>query len=240
MKLTTTIFQFFVIAAIASLTISQASSANTISKPNGSLIYDEQQGRAPDLKTSNGRILVESGLRVGDVKSTNGRITLEKETTAQHVATTNGRIHIKSESVVDSVHTTNGRIEIDASKVKGNVKATNGSIRIEDGSHVRGKVVSANGSIQLGDSTVDENLEISHGNVTLIDSAIEGDLIIHPKKRGWGFNWKNKKPEIIIGPESVVMGTIIAKQDIELYVHESAKVGKITGAEPRIYSGNKP
>jgi len=42
----------------------------------------------------------------------------------------------------------------------------------------------------------------------------------------------NRKPRIVIGPNAVVDGDLVFEREVVLYVHASARIGKVTGATP--------
>ena len=217
------------------------SSASEISRTNGSIILPAEDSDGADLRTVNGRIEVGQGIKVGNVKTVNGRISIGPEATAKDVKTTNGRISIEEGSATGNVRTTNGRINIDAAMVDGDVRTTNGKIDISDSTKIEGRVVSTNGGIDLRNSLVTKDIETSNGKIHLRNSEVQGDIIIN-ERRGWSLfhfgHWD--KPEVVIGPKSVVKGSIIAHQDIKLYIHEDASVGKIDGAEAKYFSGDRP
>lgn len=214
-------------------------SASTISKTNSAINYTSQTHEQPNLKSVNGRIEVGDGLKVGDVKTTNGRIRLGDEVVAKDVRTTNGSIAVGRGGTLDSVRSTNGSLSIEGGKVKGDVRTTNGAIRIEDESVIEGNVISANGHIELDEAKVKDNVELSNGRMDLRRAEIGGDVVIH-ERRGSSWFGRHKKPVVVIGAETVVKGDIIARQEIELFVHESAKVGNIVGAEAQTFSGRNP
>jgi hypothetical protein len=43
----------------------------------------------------------------------------------------------------------------------------------------------------------------------------------------------------VIGPDSEVVGAIVFKREVELFVHESARIGRVDGAEAKRYSGSE-
>jgi hypothetical protein len=59
------------------------------------------------------------------------------------------------------------------------------------------------------------------------------------KPSGWSWG-KQKPPRIVIGPDSEVGGALVFEREVELYVHATAKVGRITGATPVRYDGANP
>jgi len=222
-------------------TYTSSLAANTISKSNGSIVYTGEHSGPPDLKTTNGRIEVGNGLTVGTVKTTNGTISLGEKVVAEEIKTTNGAIHIDSGSQVGEVRTTNGGIKIVNTVVNGDVRTTNGALTVSERSQIVGSVITTNGGIYLDQVNVGENVQFTNGKMVLDESEIVGDIIVNEGgSNGW-FNWgNNKKPIVIVGRDTTVKGKIIAKRDIELYVHESAKVGEIEGAEAEVFSGDRP
>ena len=232
-----------VLLSLLLATFSATTFASTISKANGSIVLSSEQSGRPDLKTVNGRIEVGDGLEVGNVRTTNGGISLGENIVAEEVRTTNGGIKIDSGSRVDSVRSTNGGVRLVNTDVDGDVQTTNGGLKITDGSEIGGSVVTTNGGVYLEKVTVGKDVRLTQGKTTLDNSVVKGDVIINESRgHNWSlFGWgKHKKPIVIIGPNSEVKGDIIAKQDIELYIHESAKVGGVDGAEAEYFSGNRP
>jgi hypothetical protein len=43
----------------------------------------------------------------------------------------------------------------------------------------------------------------------------------------------------VIGPNSEVVGPMVFKREVELFVHESARIGRVEGAEAKPYSGSE-
>jgi len=68
--------------------------------------------------------------------------------------------------------------------------------------------------------------------------VVEGN-VRYSKPSGW--NWSaSRDPRVVIGRDSEVRGELVFEREVELYVHESAKIGKVTGATVQRYSGNRP
>jgi len=239
--------RFSLIALVTSVVLLSAfansSLAATISKSNGAIVLTDQQSGEPDLKTVNGRIEIGDGIHVGNVRTTNGSISIGEEVSAKQVRSVNGSIEIDEDSSVEDVRTTNGSMRLTQAKVEGDLQTTNGSIRASDKTKVEGSVLTTNGGVYLDESSVGKDIRFTNGKTVLDESTVGGDIIINEAHgHNWSlFNWgKNKKPVVIIGRNSVVKGDIIAKQDIELYIHESAKVGNIEGAEAEYFKGDHP
>ena len=47
-------------------------------------------------------------------------------------------------------------------------------------------------------------------------------------------------PRVVIGPRAVIGGSMVFQREVELHVSESAKVGTIEGATPRMFAGDTP
>jgi hypothetical protein len=72
---------------------------------------------------------------------------------------------------------------------------------------------------------------------------LRGDLIVE-KPGGWGWSNNKRKPKVIIGPNSKVLGNIVLEREVELYISNSAEVGGVSGEmsldDVERFSGNTP
>ncbi|PCI76738.1 MAG: hypothetical protein COB20_09900 [SAR86 cluster bacterium] len=206
--------------------------------------YGAKQLAGQDIEEHNNTVYVPAGMNVQDINTVNGRVVLERGASARSVSTVNGRVQIEGRgSFAGSVDTVNGRISAtQGGEIGGSATTVNGRINM-DSVAVGRNVETLNGSINLVDVTVGENVETRNGNVRLENSVVEQDLIIHSRYRvsllGL-IDIKRDEPKIIVGPGSEIKGSLIARTDVRLYVHESAKIGNIVGASPLIYSGGHP
>ena len=61
---------------------------------------------------------------------------------------------------------------------------------------------------------------------------------------GWGWNNNQRRPKIIIGPDSKVLGDIVLEREVELFISESAEVGGVSGEmsmdDAVRFSGSRP
>ena len=127
-------------------------------------------------------------------------------------------------TVRDDVSTVNGALSAEAgSKIGGSVEAVNGAIRLYNVG-VGGDVANVNGGMELHDGT-----------------DVQGSLIVR-KPRGSSWSDNRRKPRIVIGKNVRVRGDLVFEREVELYVHESAEIGKMTGVEVEMerYSGDRP
>lgn len=160
---------------------------------------------------------------------------------------------------LDSVDTVNGGIRLGENVRAGSLESVNGGLRIEEGSRVAGTVSSVNGGIWMGKdaqvtgkvATVNGKMELEHahvggglqtvnGNITLgSGSRVEGGILVEKPSFSL-FNWQRRTPRIVIGPDATVEGTLRFEQEVELYVSDRAKIGRVEGAKTKTFSGENP
>jgi hypothetical protein len=68
--------------------------------------------------------------------------------------------------------------------------------------------------------------------------------LVVEKPGGWGWKENKRKPQVTIGPNSKVLGTIVLKRQVELYISNSAEVGGVSGVmsldDAVRFSGSRP
>lgn len=205
---------------------------------NGAIRIGSSCHISGDVRNVNGAVTVGADSRFNELRTTNGAIELGERVEASAVNSTNGRIRIASGTRVDDgVRTTNGAIELaEEVMVGGDVETANGRIRVGSGSQIAGTVAATNGSIELIGVRAGA-ISGANGNIELLDgSFVEGDIHL---RRTRGTN-SSGKPRVIIGPDSVVEGEIRIERDADLYIHETAQTGAISGAEAIAFSGDRP
>lgn len=217
-------------------------SVSSISNINESIILHPTSDDPFKLQTINGEIKVGKGYTLGDVRSVNGEIQLGQDNTAKVVSTVNGDIGINKGSQVELVRSVNGNLRVSGVKVSGDVTSVNGRIKALDNSQIAGNVRTTNGKIFLRDAKVHQNVQMSDGNIELRDTLIEGDVVV-TEKRIWEYlslDFDFFRPKIIVGPNTIITGKIKSNRRIKLFVHESAQIAGIEGAEARYYSSDTP
>jgi hypothetical protein len=77
------------------------------------------------------------------------------------------------------------------------------------------------------------------GDITVgAKSRIGGGILVEkPQGISWG---KKRTPRIVIGPDAVVDGELRFERSVELFVHTTAKVGRVSGATARPYTTTLP
>lgn len=194
-----------------------------------------QQG----INKVNGGISVDSGEVMGDLTTVNGGITLDADATAASVTTVNGGIRLGEGARAQSLESVNGGVRLsENAQVEGELDSVNGSITLLPGARVGGDLSNVNGTITLDAAQVGGQLSTTNGSILIgKGSLVEGGLLMR-KPKGW--NYENRPPRVVIGPDAEVRGTLTFEREVRLYVHERARVGTIEGATPQRYSGSEP
>jgi len=184
-----------------------------------------------NISRVNSSIEIESGQQVGNVNSVNGSIRIGRQAIAADVETVNGRIDLESASQVDHASTVNGRITAaDNVAVEGSLETVNGAIRVREGGRVKGRVRTVNGDISLRSAVVTADLQTSNGDIDLRASEVKGDIVVKGRRSFLGrmFSFgNNSRPDVTIDSESIIHGSIILEQEVDLRIDASAQVGEI-------------
>jgi DUF4097 and DUF4098 domain-containing protein YvlB len=193
-----------------------------------------------DIDKVNGSITAEAGQTVGDLGTVNGSIRLQDAARAGDAETVNGSIRAGDDVAADSLATVNGSIRIGRrAEVAGGIETVNGSIFVDHGGRVGKDVATVNGAIGLVSTEVGGDVETVTGDVTIgVGSHVRGGIRVHKPTSNWmPINISKRAPRIIIGPDAVVEGPLVFEREVVLYVHDTARVGEVTGATPVPYSG---
>ena len=211
-----------------SIKIAAGEEADGASSVNGSITVGADAIVTGGVRTVNGSIRVDDGAKLQAAKTVNGSIRLGDNVETANLGTVNGAISVGAQSVVD-----------------GEIDAVNGRISLENGAVVAESVENVNGRIEMTAAEVGGDVSTVSGDVELKDaSVIKGDLIVE-KPSNWGWNKsKNRKPRIVIGPGSKVLGTIELEREVDLYISDSAEVGGVSGVmtmdDAVRFSGDSP
>lgn len=208
-------------ALILTVTASARAGDNDISSVMASISVNAGEHRG-DLTTVNGSIRVGESAEVGRAHTVNGSITLEPRAIAAEAKTVNGSVHLDDGARVSAgVHSVNGSLRLArGADVTGGLANVNGSIRI-DAAHVGGDVETVTGSIEIGP-----------------DARVDGRVIVH--KDHSDETGSREEPRVVIGPGSVVKGSLKFERPVKLYVSDHASTGAIEGATATTFSGQQP
>lgn len=193
-----------------------------------------------DISKVNGSVHAESGQTYGDLDTVNGSIRIDAGATVANVETVNGSISSEDKAVLGSASTVNGSITLgEQSKVSGEVSTVNGAVTIGKLSELGGELSTVNGKILIYQSNITGQVSTVNGDITVgTSSHIHGGILVDKIS---GISWgKPKTPRVLIGPNVVVMGELVFKRPVELLVHSTAKIGKVTGATVQTYTDKPP
>jgi DUF4097 and DUF4098 domain-containing protein YvlB len=190
--------------------------------------------------TINGTVRVPDGERTGDLSTVNGSIQIGNNVTLTTARTVNGSISVGSHATADTLSTVNGSISLaDAVRVSQTVRSVNGSVSLDSGDDVRGSIANVNGAIHLNAAHVGGGITTANGDITVEGAShVDGGILVQKPASGW-FQFA-REPRIVIGPGSVVTGTLRFDRKVDLYVSTNAKIGPVVGATPQRYPGEGP
>jgi DUF4097 and DUF4098 domain-containing protein YvlB len=196
-----------------------------IDKVNGSI--DAEAGQAyGTLETVNGSIRIATGATIGSAETVNGSIKAGDNIHSGGLTTVNGSIHVGTQA-----------------QVSGGIETVNGGVFVDRGGQVARDVTTVNGAIGLVGTQLDGGIDTVNGDITVgIGSHVKGGIKVHKP----GTNWlpitfgKHQPPRIIIGPNASVDGPLVFEREVKLFVHDSARIGRVTGATAVRYSGERP
>jgi len=198
------------------------------------LAHHDQDGESIDKV--NGSITAEANHNYGDLETVNGSIKIESSARTGDAETVNGSINAADNVSVGGLSTVNGSIRVGTqARIAKDIDTVNGSIFVDNGGDIGGDVGTVNGAIGLVDTDLAGGIETVNGDITVgIGSHVKGGIHVE-KPHGWSMN-KRKPPRIIIGPNAQVDGAMVFERPVVLYVHSTAKVGSIRGAQAIAYS----
>jgi hypothetical protein len=192
-----------------------------------------------DIDKVNGSITAEAGKAYGDLQTVNGGIHFEDGAHAKDAQTVNGSIKIGDDIEAEDIGTVNGSIQVGTqARIGGGVETVNGGIFVGRGGTVAKGIETVNGAIGIVATQIGGDIETVNGDITVgVDSHVRGGIKVNKPTSNWmpiEFGSK-RKPRIIIGPNAVVDGDLVFEREVTLYVHKTARTGKVTGATAVAY-----
>lgn len=211
-----------VLATAVVLSIAPAFAGQDIDKINGSITAEASQTYG-DLETVNGSIRIEANARIENAETVNGSIQAADNVHTRSLSTVNGSIRVGTQAQID-----------------GGVETVNGSVFVDRGGRVARDVETVNGAIGLVDSDLGGGIETVNGDITVgAGSHVQGGIHVEKPGAQWIRIGKRKPPRIVIGPNAQVDGPLVFEREVTLYVHRTAKIGKVTGATAVRYDGER-
>lgn len=212
------------------------------------------------IDTGSGDVFVETGAVTRNIDTGSGSVELAAGASSGRIDTGSGSVRLGADAQSGAIDTGSGSVQgADRVTIDGDVDTGSGSIELGAGSSVRGKIDSGSGSVDFNGVTVEGPIDTGSGDISLVDcqlrddlrttrgevklegsTRVDGDLIIR-KSKCWGICWGDDQPtRVIIGAGASVAGEIRSERETELWVHETARIGKVSGAEVKRFSGERP
>lgn len=197
-----------------------------------------------DIDKVNGSITAEAGQSYGDLSTVNGSIRIGTGAHVNEAETVNGAIHVGDlAQIADGLTTVNGSIKLGRQVGVGDDLVTvNGGVFVDHGGRVEGDIVTVNGSIGLVQAELGGDIETVNGDITVgIGSYVHGGITVEkPNNSWWPISFGVRKPSrIVIAQNAQVDGELRFEREVELYVHDSAEIGPVSGAEVVRYAGTE-
>lgn len=199
--------------------------------------------RLRDIDKVNSAITAEAGQAYGDLSTVNGSIRIEAKATVQGAETVNGSIRVADDVRSGNLSTVNGSIHVGARvRIDGAIETVNGGVYVDRGSRVQQGIATVNGAIGVVDTDLGGGIETVNGDVTVgVGSHLKGGIRIEKPGKSWGIRLgKPKVPRVVIGPNAVVEGPLVFEREVTLYVHQSARIGAVSGATARRFDSPTP
>ncbi len=199
--------------------------------------------RIRDIDKINSSITAEAGQAYGDLSTVNGSIRIEAKATVKDADTVNGSIRLAEEVHSGGLSTVNGNIHVGSrARIDGAIETVNGGIFVDRGGKVQGGIETVNGAIGVVDTDLGGGIETVNGDITVgVGSHVNGGIRIEKPGKSWGVRLgKPKVPRVVIGPNAVVEGALVFEREVTLYVHQSARIGAVSGATAQRYNSASP
>jgi len=201
--------------------------------------------RAADIAISKvmGSIDIGADRHTGDVSTVNGSIHIGENAVVGAADTVNGSISVEQHATVARLVTVNGSIHLhEAVRVTGTVQAVNGSLTVANGADVAGRLANVNGAIRVAAAHVGGLIDTVTGDIELGPNArVDGGIHVEQDTSWFRFwFWPGDTPRVVVGPGSVVGGTLRFERAVKLYVSDRATIGRIEGATAVRFSGDRP
>ena len=193
-----------------------------------------------DTTMVTGSITVSPGEHRGDLKTVNGSIRVGRGAAVANAHTVNGSITLESQATAAEAKTVNGSVQLeDGARVSGRIVTVNGSLALGRGAEVTEGLTNVNGAIRVGAAHVGGDITTVNGGMDIgPDAHVDGGILVRNSHHSDDSD-SQEPPRIVIGPGSVVKGTLKFERAVKLYVSDRATIGPVEGATPIRFSGDR-
>jgi len=190
------------------------------------------------LNTVSGDIHVVGGSSAGSLHSVSGDITVDGDATIGKAATTSGNLKMADGVRAKGLETVSGNLALGRRvEVDGNLASISGDIFVDRGGKLSGDITSVSGNIGLVQTELKGDITFVSSDVTVgVGSHVGGRL----KLKKPTFSNLSRPPRVVIGPGAVVDGPLEFGLPVKLYVHDTARIGPVTGATAVPFSTPAP
>jgi cytoskeletal protein CcmA (bactofilin family) len=109
--------------------------------------------------------------------------------------------------------------------------AVNGKISLGEHASVKGAVKTVNGEVRLAPYAQAGQLSTVLGNIIVQENARVERGILVSRPKGNNSNLPDYPPKVTIGAGAEVNGELVFEHPVTLFVHSTAKIGTVKGAE---------
>lgn len=195
-----------------------------------------------DIDRISGDITAEAGREYGDLDTVSGDIELRDQARLEDANTVSGNIEGGDGVQAESLSSVSGNVALgERARVSGGIESVSGDVFVGRSGQVGDDIETVSGSVGIVDTDLGGGIRTVSGDVTVgAGSHVKGGLRVE-KPDGLSVSFGNSRPQrIVIGPGAVVEGPMVFEREVALYVHDSARTGKITGATAIRFSTPTP
>lgn len=181
-------------------------------------------------------IVARAGQTYGNLDTISGDIRIEARASTRTVNTVSGDIELAEGATAGRIETVSGDIQAAGKVTAGKgVGTVSGDVYFDRGGRIGGDIETVSGDIGLVATEVSGGIETVSGDITVgVGSHVRGGIKIEKNENGSSMNWGHP-PRIVIGPNAVVEGPMVFERPVVLYVHKTAKIGRVSGATAKIF-----
>lgn len=189
-----------------------------------------------DLDEISKDIVARAGQTYGNLDTISGDIRIEARASTRTVNTVSGDIELAEGATTGRIETVSGDIQAAGKVTAGKgVGTVSGDIYFDRGGRIGGDIETVSGDVGLVATEVSGGIETVSGDITVgIGSHVRGGIKIEKNENGSSMNW-GRPPRIVVGPNAVVDGPMVFERPVVLYVHRTAKIGRVSGATAKTF-----
>ena len=205
--------------------------------------HPDDDNRVRSIDKINSSITAQAGQAYGDLSTVNGSIRIEANARVRDADTVNGSIRLADDVHSGGLSTVNGSIHVGPrARIDGGVETVNGGVFVDRGVRVQRGIETVNGAIGVVDTDLGGGIATVNGDITVgVGSHVKGGIHVEKPGKNWGIRLgKPKVPRVVIGPNAVVDGALVFEREVTLYVHQSARIGAVSGATAQRYTSASP